>query len=1159
MNSRRLLASFVLLLLVIAAQSSAQERIRIPENPAISPDGTLVAFDWRGDVWVASVADGLARRLTLHSSKDTSPLFSPDGNTIAFLSGRSGNTQIHTVPTRGGVPKQVSVITTRKRLLGYSADGKSLLIGMATDRAFARPESSRIFLMNIATGQRTMLVDCGGAEGALSPDGNSLVFTRGRANWTRKGYQGSQALQLWVADLTQTPAAIRRLDSDRPHFQNISKKAPMWMPDSQTILFASDPDGTFDIYSTNVSEFKPSRISNVAKRDGSDDGIAMPSLSANGKTLLVRRKFDLLTIDVASGKETPLKLVTTGDSLAGFLENREDTSTSTVAFTDDGKQMAFVAGADIFVMDRVLREPVRVTHTPHVESDLVFSRDGKKLYWVSDCSGEPDIWMATHDEKRGYWWLATEFEVKALTNDSGHERSLQLSPDGKTLAFVRGTNIHLMNLEDASTRQLTKTWSAPSFDWAPDSKWMVYTSQDDNYNSDVFIQDIAGERSPFNLSRHPDRDGGAVWSPDGTRIVFTGRRDGEESDIYHVVLAKADEEKTSRDRKMEDALKAMKKSARSSGSSSKKPSAATGGRPGVRGRGRGRRRGRNGPPAGRTRPAPEPAPEEAKDEQEKKEEKKPEPKKPVVVKIDFDGILERIHRIRIPDSTERGLLFSPKGKTLVFSATVKGESGVYSVEFPDPGTPKKIGDSSLRSARWLSSSDEIVGISSSRSSGGSSSPRRGPPRSRRGRFGMGGGVPAAMKLRGEMKRFDFSVRTVRDWRALREASLDQAWRSMRDRFYDPKMNNRDWDAVRAKYRAVAGSCLGSEEFSSLVNMMLGELNASHMGHSGGSDPLPSSGSSSQWNATTYHLGLRYKMTDEGALVTSVIPKGPSSKSRSRVEAGELITALDGEKLERDSDIPRMLTRAKGGDVKLTVRPSEGEEREVTVRPVTSVSGLLYEEWVDGNREQVSKLSKGRLGYLHIRGMNMSSFRQMEEDLFHAGDGKDGIIIDVRFNGGGSTTDHVLTALTQPTHAITISRGSGEGYPQDRKIYASWTKPIVLMCNQHSFSNAEILSHAVKQLGRGRLVGMRTAGGVISTGSARLLDGSRIRMPTRGWFLESTGADMELNGCEPDIAIWNQPNGPDDQLREAVRALGEDVKKANAAPKVIPVRAAEMRK
>jgi tricorn protease len=416
-----------------------------------------------------------------------------------------------------------------------------------------------------------------------------------------------------------------------------------------------------------------------------------------------------------------------------------------------------------------------------------------------------------------------------------------------------------------------------------------------------------------------------------------------------------------------------------------------------------------------------------------------------------------------------------------------------------------------------------------------------------------------MSTRGELKTFSFTVRVVRDWASLREAAFDGAWRAMRDRFYDPSMNNRDWDTIRRKYRGVAKECLGAEEFSSLVNMMLGELNASHMGHRGGSGPTAGSSSTSSWADKTQSIGLRYTMSDAGALVTSVIPRSPCSQSRSMMRAGDTVTAIDGLQLSKANDIDRMLTRDSIREIVLSVTAEDGANREVKVTPVSSISGLLYDEWVSDNRRSVDSLSGGKLGYLHIRSMNMSSLRDMEEDLFDAGHGKDGLVIDVRFNGGGSTTDHVLTVLTQPEHAITVSPGSGEGYPQDRKVYASWKKPIVLMCNEHSFSNAEILAHAIKHLKRGRVVGMRTAGGVISTGSARLIDGSSVRMPTRGWFLKGDGADMELNGCEPDICLWNKPGGRDDQLREAVRALAEDVKTAAETPRVKPTRAAELRK
>ena len=177
-------------------------------------------------------------------------------------------------------------------------------------------------------------------------------------------------------------------------------------------------------------------------------------------------------------------------------------------------------------------------------------------------------------------------------------------------------------------------------------------------------------------------------------------------------------------------------------------------------------------------------------------------------------------------------------------------------------------------------------------------------------------------------------------------------------------------------------------------------------------------------------------------------------------------------------------------------------------------------------------------------MNWSSFERFEAELYKVGHGKDGLVIDVRDNGGGFTADHLLTCLTQPVHAVTIPRGGGQGYPQGRMVYARWGKPIVVLCNQNSFSNAEIFSHAIRNLERGRLVGVQTAGGVISTGGRSIMGLGFLRMPFRGWFVTSTGRDMELNGCKPDVEIWPQPEewtrGEDRQLAKAVEMLVEDV-------------------
>ncbi len=225
-----------------------------------------------------------------------------------------------------------------------------------------------------------------------------------------------------------------------------------------------------------------------------------------------------------------------------------------------------------------------------------------------------------------------------------------------------------------------------------------------------------------------------------------------------------------------------------------------------------------------------------------------------------------------------------------------------------------------------------------------------------------------------------------------------------------------------------------------------------------------------------------------------------------------------------------------------------------LRPTTfaRARALLYDQWLEQNRKMVEDQSKGLLGYLHIRAMDMASFYEFERQLYNVGYGRQGLVIDVRDNGGGSTTDHLLTALTQPRHAITIPRGGDIGYPHDRMVYATWNKPIIVLCNQNSYSNAEIFSHAIKVLGRGKLVGVQTAGGVVSTGATRVTDVGMLRAPFRGWFHIKTGQDMELNGALPDVVIWplpeELPQGKDRQLEKAVEMLVEEVKQVPALPK-----------
>jgi tricorn protease len=374
---------------------------------------------------------------------------------------------------------------------------------------------------------------------------------------------------------------------------------------------------------------------------------------------------------------------------------------------------------------------------------------------------------------------------------------------------------------------------------------------------------------------------------------------------------------------------------------------------------------------------------------------------------------------------------------------------------------------------------------------------------------------------------------------------------MRDHWYDAKLGNNDWNTVRNKYRAMAARSPDNESLTTVVQMMLGELNGSHLGFT--MNPEGPAAQSLPRDVTA-HLGVRFdsSFAGPGLKVRDVLPGGPADKKRSRLHPGDIILKVDGVDVRRDMDLTLALNGPADREINLTVGDGD-KTRDITMRPISYANAqiLLYDHWLRHNRKLVADASGGKFGYLHISAMSMPNFRKFEEELVSEGTGREGLVIDVRENPGGSITDHLLTALTQPNHAITVPRGGGPGYPLDRKVYISWHKPIVVLCNQNSGSNAEIFSHAIKTLKRGQLVGVPTAGAVVSTGATQILDAGNLRMPTRGWFTLGDGEDMEKNGAVPHHVLWlsptTLPQGNDAQLAKALEVLRADVEAWRARP------------
>ena len=382
----------------------------------------------------------------------------------------------------------------------------------------------------------------------------------------------------------------------------------------------------------------------------------------------------------------------------------------------------------------------------------------------------------------------------------------------------------------------------------------------------------------------------------------------------------------------------------------------------------------------------------------------------------------------------------------------------------------------------------------------------------------------------------------------RQQIFDEAWRSLKDGFYDPEFHGKDWNALRQQYEKRAVNASTSQDFRSMFNEMLGQLDASHMGIFG-SNPEETQ------QVVTGLIGVEVKPLDLGVRIQKVLHNAPADKEASKLSVGETILTVNGETVHAGQNFHALFNNLTNERVLLEVQGADGV-REVVIRPVSSLNSELYESWVHERRRLTDEYSNGRLGYLHIQGMNWPSFERFERDLTAAGYGKEGIVIDVRFNGGGWTTDMLMAVLNVQQHAYTVPRGSApnldgaryafrEHYPYGERLpLASWTRPSIAMCNEASYSNAEIFSHAYKHLGIGTLVGMPTFGAVISTGGQGLIDGSFVRMPFRAWFVKATDENMEHGPAVPDILVpevpGNKAKGVDDQLKKAVEVLLQEI-------------------
>lgn len=1184
-------ALLCLLAVSLLPPAARAEDVALARHLALSPDGQTLAFSWMDDIWTVPASGGTATRLTVHPAEDSHPVWSRDGRQIAFASRRHGAASVFVMQADGTEVRRLTYADRSEVPTDWSADGRWIYFhALREGEAY---NEARLYRVPVGGGQVWRVLDCFGNQACERPDGRQLVFTRGGVPWElpyRRGYRGSGNTDLYVYD--RDSAAFTRL-TEHPG----NDKAPAWDAGGRGVYFLSDRDGPVNVWYQPLGGGPAEPVTRMT-----GDDVRALAVSADGRTLAFAQWDQVYVMSTADRRARVVHIAAADDQPETDVELRTITNDADeYEASPDGKEIALVVRGELFVIkteeDKLTR---RVTAGPARDRDVTWSPDGKALFFVSDREGQEDLYRARSAEDPPQPLSDSHrFEIERVTDDPRSEYGPQLSPDGKELAFVRERgDLIVRDLRSGQERCLLPSWDRPSFRWSPDGRWIAYAVEDREHNSDVWIVPADGHSKALNISQHPDYDGGPQWSADGQILAFSSQRQGFDTDLYVVFLARELDQKSAVEldeyfEKCDEAVKKRKppESAIASGEIVLGTPAAT------------------APPAesqpAESQPASQPTetqpvetqptasapastpaaesqptgdddPLHAKvrgwvkqlvEELEKKPDRKKDKEKDkekaedeAAAKYAFalESAYRRVRRVTSIPGDQRGFALAPDGRLLAFISGHEGEPKVYTIKWNGEDRKSIIGGRA-DGLSWALDGKRL--------------------------FYLKGGVPGSCSASGsDSKSYKFRAKMAIARAEEAAQKFADGARHVGTAFYHPTMKGLDWTALTRKYSELALRTRTIPEFNEVFNMLLGELNGSHLGiygpRDGGQERIGYLGCS--FDAAFAGPGLR---------VAAVLRDSPSDRVESRLVVGDVLLKINGQPVGPDHAVEAALVDAVSDEVIIEYLPAPGRAaaaetqpasapasapagtaapasapastsapaesrpapRELIIRPVSfgTIADLQYQAWVRSNKEYVDQQSGGRVGYLHIRGMGEAEFDVFERDLYAAASGRDGLIVDVRSNGGGWTADWVLAVLTVQRHAFTVPRGGEPGYPQDRLIFYAWTKPATMLCNHQSFSNAEIVSHAFKTLRRGPLVGTATYGGVISTGSYRLIDGAIVRMPGRGWYTLPDGIDMENHGAEPDLDVPVTPEdevaGRRPQLDAAIRATLTQIEEQGGKP------------
>ena len=1056
--------------------------------PAIH--GDQIVFSYAGDLFSVSSSGGVARRLTSDVGYEMFPRFSPNGKSIAFTGQYDGNTEVYLIPAEGGVPRRLTYTANVDRddvsdrmgpnniVLTWRDDKTIVFRSKGTEW---NPFKGQLMLASTDGGLPEQLPLPRGGWCSYSPDQKQLAYNRVfREFRTWKRYRGGQADEIWIYDFEKKTTDKITSDPAQDLF-------PMWHQDTIYYLSDRDENRRMNLFAYDTKTKTTRQVTHFAEFD-----VKFPSLG--DKAIVFENGGWIYRLEFA-GEQAVKVPVEIHEDLAVGRSRLIDVSKSTTSFdvAPDGARAVFGARGDVFTVPAKHGPTRNLTQSPGVhERDALWSPDGKWISYIADDSGEDEIYLRPQDGKGP--------AIRLTSGGDTYKYAMAWSPDSKRILWSDKKN--RLQMVEVASKEVTlvdqsPVWEIHQFTWAPDSQWIAYTRAEQRRFPNIHLyslqtrEKIQATDGWFDV-REPE------FSADGKFLFFLSERTfnptygqtewnhvyNDMERIYLLTLAK---ETKSPFAPKSDEVKIVEE-----------PKPAADGVPKKSDE--------------KSEDKKDATKKDAANADEAKDKKESGKKEPVTVKVDRDGIQQRLTAVPGPASSYSQL--SSVGDKLYYAR--KGKLFVFEL---DKEKETELGD--FGSYRISANKKKML------VSGG-------------GSFGIVDLPTSKIDLKEKLDLSDLKVQL--DRRAEWNQMFRECWRQMRDFVYDPNLHGVDWPAVRKQYEPLLAHVQHRTDLTYIIGEMIGELNLGHCYVGGGDFPKAD-------RVPVGLLGATVKRHAPSGFyeVTQILPgqnwdgglRSPLTEIGVNVKVGDFILAIDGKPTPALPDLYAALLGKADKQVVLRVNSAPKEEgaRDEVVQPIRDEQDLYYLKWIQGNIERVNQATDGRVGYVHIRDMGVRGLNDFVK-FYYPQLYKEALIVDVRGNGGGNISPQIIERLRREPTFWTIARNGAVDVDPSGMVLG----PKVLLLDQFSASDGDIVAYRFKKSKLGPVIGLRSWGGVVGIrGSLPLLDGGYLNRPEFSRFdLEGREWIMEGRGVDPDIVVDNDPahefTGIDDQLNRAIDEL-----------------------